>query len=561
MTNSIYRIPDATPDGSAANPRRSARELPFIEAWYARGSGALWSATNIAAALGVTGLSYGYLPVSMLVAWLVFTCVNATAYPALSRGLSQSADNSPAIQPAIALFFALSWGFIVLLAAPALPTPRAIVLAFITLLVAIAAIGVFSIRRGAYPVFAIPLVAAATVALNANTGIAHAGVYTLCVLVFLMLVSAVHGRFSRVVVQALGNVAAIDRGVGLGDAALLFELHTRTLKRLRRERDRSRSTLGSLSDAVITATEAGLVDYMNPPAEALTGVEFKHANGQTLERVVQLATDEAQTRLNACITNLHRDEPTENRAIRAKLRRSNGLEQEVEYRLAPLFDDDGDAAGLICLLRDTTDERHLKEKIAWYATHDTLTNVLSRREFERRLEHVLAAGSGPAGVRHAMCYLDLDQFRYLSAAYGIDGANETLSAVSELLRQQVRADDVLGRIGEDRFGILLAGYPLDAACRLAENLRTAIARLELELNGERPELSVSIGVATFGAPDDDPGRSFARAQAACRRAKAGGGNQVQVIDGRDQAERFRLASLDRQHEIHAAVERGDLELY
>lgn len=563
MTNSIYRIPEATRDGSAANRRSSARELPFIEAWYARGSGALWSATNIAAALGVTGLCYDYLPVSMLVAWLVFTGVNAAAYPALSRGLRRSADNSPAIQPALAFFFALSWSFILLLAAPALPTPKAIVLALIVLLVAVAAIGIFSIRRGAYPVFTIPLVAAATAALNANTGITHAGAYTLCAFVFLMLVSAVHGRFSRVVLQALGNVAAIDRGVGVGedDAALLFELHTRTLKRLRRERDRSRSTLGSLSDAVITATQAGLVDYMNPLAETLTGVEFRHANGQALERVVQLATDEAQSRLNTCITNLHRDGPAENRAICARLRRSNGLEQEVECRLAPLFDDDGDAAGLICLLRDTTDQRHLQEKLAWYATHDALTNVLSRREFERCLEHILAAGSERAGVRHAMCYLDLDQFRYLSAAYGIDGANETLSAVSELLRQRVHADNVLGRIGEDRFGILLAGYTLDAACRLAESLRTAIANLNIELNGEHPELSASIGVATFGAPHDDPSRSFARAQAACRRAKAGGGNQVQVIDGRDQAERFRLASLDRQHEIHAAVERGDLELY
>lgn len=561
MTNSIYRTPAATRDGSATSPHSSERELPFIEAWYARGSGALWSATNIAAALGVTGLCFGYLPVSMLIAWLVFTCVNAAAYPVLSRGLRQRADNSPAIQPALALVFALSWGFILLLAAPALPTPKAIALALIALLVAVAAVGVFSIRRSAYPVFAIPLVAAATVALNANTGIAHAGACTLCVFVFLMFVSAVHGRFGRIVLQALGNVAGIDRGAGADDAAVLFELHTRTLKRLRRERDRSRATLGALSDAVITVTEAGLVDYMNPSAETLTGIDFRQANGQPLDRVVQLATDEARARLNARITNLRRDKPAENPAIRAKMCRGNGLEQEVECRFVPLPDDNGDAAGMICLLRDTTDQRHLQEKIAWYATHDTLTNVLSRREFERRLEQVLASGSGPAGVRHAMCYLDLDQFRYLSAAYGIDGANETLSAVSELLRQQVRADDVLGRIGEDRFGILLVGHRLDAACRLAESLRAAIANLGLELCGERPELSVSIGVATFGAPDDDPSRSFARAQAACRRAKAGGGNQVQVIDGRDQAERFRLASLDRLHEINTAVDRGDLELY
>ncbi len=564
MTNSLYRVPAATRDGTATHPHTAARELPFIEAWYARGSGALWSATNIAAALSVAGISFGHLPVSILVAWLVFTCINAAAYPTMSRGLRLSAGNSPAVQPALAFVFAISWGFILLLAAPALPVPHAITLALITLLVAVAAVGVFSLRRGAYPVFAIALLAAATVALNANPGIAHVGAYILCIFVFLMLVSTVHGRFSRVVLQALGNVAvasAVDREAGADDAALLFEMHNRTLKRLRRERDRSRATLGALSDAVITTTESGLVDYMNPTAEALTGIDLKHANGQPLERVVQLTTEAAQAALGACIENLHQTDAAGGGATPATLRRSNGLQHEIEYRISPLHDNDGDAAGMVCRLRNTTDQRHLKEKISWYATHDTLTNILTRREFERRLEQLLATATEPGATRHAMCYLDLDQFHYLGTAYGIDGANETLAAVSELLRQQVPANGVLARIGEDRFGILLADASSDAACRLAETLRAAIATLALDLRGERPHLSASIGVATFSAPEDDPSRSFARAQAACLRAKAGGGNQVQVIDGRDQAERFRLASLDRLHDIHTAVERGDLDLY
>jgi len=564
MTNSISRTPDATRNGTATDTLGAARELPFIEAWYARGSGALWGATNIAAALCVAGIAYGYLPAAILVTWLVFTCVNAAAYQTLSRGLHRSPDNSPAIARTLALVFALSWSFILLLAAPALPTAKAIILAILALLVAVAAIGVFAIRRGAYPMFAIPLVAATTVALNANAGIAHAGVYAASIFVFLMLVGAVHGRFSRVVLQALGNVAvtsAVGRGADTDDAALLFELHNRTLKRLRRERDRSRSTLGSLSDAVITVTASGLVDYMNPAAETFTGIAFKDANGQALDQVVRLTTNAAQAGLSASIANPHPADAAENRGVRAKLRRRNGAEHEIEFRISPLHDDAGNAAGAICLLRDPTPQRHLSEKIAWYATHDALTTVLSRGEFERRLAHVLADQTADAETRHVMCYLDLDQFRYLSAAYGLDGANRALTAVSELLRDHVRTDAALARIGEDRFGILLTACPLDAARRLAETLRIAIANLELELCSERPAISASIGVATFAAPDDDPSRSFARAQAACLRAKAAGGNQVQVIDGDDQSERFRLASLDRLRGIHTAVDHGELDLY
>lgn len=563
MTNSTYRLADAARDGTATStPHGKEREHPFVEAWYARGSGALWSATNFAAALCVASISYGYLPASVLIAWLAFTCINAAAYQSLSRSLRHSAGDSPAIQPALAFVFAVNWGFILLLAAPALPTPKALTVTLITLPVAIAAVGVFSIRRGAYPMFAIPLIAAATVALNANAGIAHAGAYTLCIFIFLMLLAVVHGRFGRVVLQALGNVevaSAIEREVDADDAALLFDLHTRTLKRLRRERDRSRATLGSLGDAVITATEAGLVDYMNPAAETLTGFDLKFANGQQLERVLRLATDADQAALSARIAARNPDETAERRGTAVKLQHRNGVEHDIEYRVSSLRDDAGNHAGVMCVLRDATNERHLREKITWFATHDTLTNVLSRLEFEHRLERILAADH--VGTRHAMCYLDIDQFRYLSAAYGIDGANRTLGAVAEFLRQQVRADDVLGRIGDDRFGILLADRSPDAACRLAETLRAGIANLELELGGEHPRLSASIGVATFGAPDDDPSRSFARAEAACLRAKAGGGNQVRAIDACDQAERFRVANLERVNEIHAALDRGELRLY
>ena len=555
---------DAARDGAAATDQITQNTLPFVESWYARGTGALWSATNIAAAFSVAGIAAGYLPVSVLVTWLVFTCMNTAAYPALSRGLRASTENSPAIQPALAFVFALSWGFILLLAAPALPTPRAIVLAITALLVAVAAIGVFSIRRGAYPSFTIPLAAAATVALNSNAGIAHAGVYTLCVFVFLMFVAAVHGRFSRIVLNALGNVAvasATDRDTGADDAALLFELHSRTVKRLRRERDRSRATLGSITDAVITATQAGLVDYMNPAAETLTGIALRDANGQALEKVVQLTTNESRPTVETSLARLRRGEPSEHRGARAKLRRCDGVEQEIEYRIGALPDDGDIATGAICQLRDITAQRHLMEKVAWYATHDTLTNLVSRYEFEQRVAHTLADLTEPNGVCHAMCYVDLDQFRYLSDAYGLDGANHTLAAVSELLRQKVRTDDVLGRIGEDRFGILLADTSLDEARLVAETLRQAIADLNLESSGEHLDVTASVGVAELGAPGDDVNRVFARARAACLRAKAGGGNQVQLVAEHDQAERFRLASLSRMHEIRAAVEQGELDLY
>jgi PAS domain-containing protein len=156
------------------------------------------------------------------------------------------------------------------------------------------------------------------VALDANAQIGQAGAYSLCVFIFLMLVAVVHGRFSRTVLRALGNVAiasASDRSMGADDAALLFERHTRTLKRLRRERDRSRATLGSLVEAVITATEVGFVNYMNPVAEALTGIAFRDANGQPLEHVVQLTTNETKT-IEFLLARLRHGEPQENLSAR-----------------------------------------------------------------------------------------------------------------------------------------------------------------------------------------------------------------------------------------------------
>lgn len=565
MANRILPTLDAERDDITTGEHAEEHKLPFVESWYARGAGTLWSVTNVAAAFCVAGIAFGYLPVAVLVTWLVFTCTNAVAYQALSRGLRGSrAKGSFAIQPALAFVFALSWGLILLLAAPALPTPKAIILAITALLVAVTAIGVFSVRRGAYPSFAVPLVVAATVALNANSGIAHAGAYTVSIFVFLMLVAAVHGRFCRTVLHALGNVAvasAVDCDLGADDAALLFELHTRTLKRLRRERDRSRATLGSIADAVISATDAGLVDYMNPVAETLTGIAFSDANGQPIGQVVRLTTDEPGAPLEIGLARSRSGESPETHGARAKLHRHDGVEHDIEYRVSVLHDEAGAATGIVCLLRDNTAQRHLMEKIAWFATHDALTNLVSRCEFEHRVTQILADLTESSRVRHAMCYLDLDQFRYLTDAYGLDGANQTLAAVSDLLRQKVRTNDVLGRIGEDRFGILLVDCVLDEARTIAETLRHAIEDLQLELSGERLNVTASIGVGELGAPDDDVNRVFARARSACLRAKGGGGNQVQVIAEYDQAERFRIASLSRLREIRTAVERGDLDLY
>jgi len=181
---------------------------------------------------------------------------------------------------------------------------------------------------------------------------------------------------------------------------------------------------------------------------------------------------------------------------------------------------------LLVVCRDITDRRHLEDQLAYQATHDALTDLINRREFEKRLSRIL---SSTHKGEHALCYLDLDQFKFVNDSCGHIAGDELLRQVSELLAGQIRSRDTLARLGGDEFAVLMEHCPTDRAAALAEQLRKSIENFQFQWRERRFSLGVSIGLLPLQGISSLKD-ALSLSDAACFAAKARGRNQVHVHD-------------------------------
>jgi diguanylate cyclase (GGDEF)-like protein len=182
------------------------------------------------------------------------------------------------------------------------------------------------------------------------------------------------------------------------------------------------------------------------------------------------------------------------------------------------------AQRLLIICRDITEKRYLEDKLAHQASHDGLTNLLNRREFERRFQQLLERDSDPAD-RHFLCFLDLDQFKIINDSCGHIAGDELLREIAALLTGLVRSRDTLARIGGDEFAVLMEHASLDKALLLAEKIRATIEEFEFHWRSERFSIGVSVGVVPVQF-----GQSITHllnmADMACYTAKKQGRNRI-----------------------------------
>jgi diguanylate cyclase (GGDEF)-like protein/PAS domain S-box-containing protein len=189
------------------------------------------------------------------------------------------------------------------------------------------------------------------------------------------------------------------------------------------------------------------------------------------------------------------------------------------------------AAGTIWLLEDVTEHRQSRERLSWSASHDALTGLHNRSAFETRLEAWLRApGAVDAPpVPASLVYFDLDRFKQINDSAGHAAGDQVLRQVGAILRAQLRADDVMARMGGDEFVLLLPGCVAAVALLLAERLRCAVSELGIDHAGGRLTIGASVGVVEI-----DPAVSIvaaewmARVDAACYEAKREGRDTVRL---------------------------------
>jgi diguanylate cyclase (GGDEF)-like protein len=171
-------------------------------------------------------------------------------------------------------------------------------------------------------------------------------------------------------------------------------------------------------------------------------------------------------------------------------------------------------------------------ELAIEARFDALTQLPNRREFERRLDSVIAF-SQRQNQCHVLCFLDLDRFKIINDTCGHAAGDELLRQVAALMQARVRSTDLLARLGGDEFGLLLYHCPLEQAQAIAENLLAAIQAFRFNWQGEQFSIGVSLGMVSIDrisleAKYPDRASLMHAADTACYTAKRDGRNCVRV---------------------------------
>ncbi len=328
---------------------------------------------------------------------------------------------------------------------------------------------------------------------------------------------------------------------------------------LQMEKERAQITLQSIGDGVITTDVEGAIAYMNPAAEAMTHWKAEHATGLPLAALFNLLDDNAQTEGLTLIEHILSGRLSGASEHSKLIQRLDGSTVSVTLVGAPIRHA-GKVSGAVLVLHDMTQERQYIANLSWQATHDALTGLANRREFEYRLEQALHNLTRQVG-RHALMFLDLDQFKLVNDTCGHAAGDELLRHICALLQSGLRENDTLARLGGDEFGILLENCSPEAAEKIAEGLRQTVQNLHFVWKGRPFVTTVSIGLVHIAQTPTTLEASLRAADMACYMAKEKGRNRVQVYHADDSELSLRFGEMAWVQRLHMALEENRFCLY
>ena len=289
--------------------------------------------------------------------------------------------------------------------------------------------------------------------------------------------------------------------------------------------------LDEICEGVITTDADGNVTFANAAAEKLTGWKLDEAKGKPLSVVCELIDEACNARASDPVERALRRQDEYQVPRGVLLRCRDGTELAIHATAIPTRDRDGLVTGALLVLRDARQERHYATQLSYQASHDALTGLINRREFERRLSLALA-GARENGRHHAMLYLDLDQFKLVNDTSGHAAGDELMRQVSLVLGERLREGDTLARLGGDEFGVLLENCLPAHAMRIAQGLRETVHDLHFVWQDRSFSIGVSVGLVNIGDTLTLAGVMSA-GDAACYMAKEKGRNRVHLYHPKD----------------------------
>ncbi len=339
----------------------------------------------------------------------------------------------------------------------------------------------------------------------------------------------------------------------------LFRSHRSELEKehtkdeLYREKDRAEVTLHSITDAVVTTDTSGNIEYMNEVAEKIIGLPRIQAKGIGVRTLIRIEDEATRNEVDEPVSVVLDTEETIRLTRIVVINKKSLKEYAVNLTVSTIHDRTGNAIGTVLVFHDISTERSLARELAYKATHDDLTGLLNRHEFEVRIK------SSIADVRtkdkpDTVWYMDLDQFKVVNDTCGHLAGDELLRQLTALLKNRLRGNDVLARLGGDEFGVLLQDCNVDDAYKVAESIRQMINHFRFFWDEKSFEIGVSIGLVEVTSDFGNVSDVLKAADSACYMAKDNGRNRIYIFQHDDDALAVRHGEMQWLHRIQKAFE-------
>lgn len=326
------------------------------------------------------------------------------------------------------------------------------------------------------------------------------------------------------------------------------------------EKEKAQVTLSSIGDAVITTDIEGRIDYLNPVAERLFDTTMKAATQKHLSDLGTLVFEEnrqpAKDLVEYCLSEgrLPRQFST------LILTQHDGKNIYIEPSAASIRDHEGRTSGIVFIFHDVSQTHELTQQLSHQATHDVLTGLFNRRDFEIKVKQAIRDAEMTDTV-HSLIYMDLDQFKVINDTCGHVAGDELLKQYASKLSDLVRHGDTLARIGGDEFGLLLADCPSEQALLVAHKIQDMTNQFRFPWEDKTFGMGISIGMIGINRRSSSVIDVISRVDAACYMAKEAGRSRIYVHDEKDQKRLARRGEMEWTPRITKALEEQRMLLY
>jgi diguanylate cyclase (GGDEF)-like protein/PAS domain S-box-containing protein len=296
------------------------------------------------------------------------------------------------------------------------------------------------------------------------------------------------------------------------------------------EKERLRVTIESIGDAVVVTDADGMIEFINPKAQELTGFSSDDARGRRVAEVLPLFNEQSGVPVTSPLELALQHNRIVGLDSHTVIRRQDGASIAISDTAAPIRSSDGKMQGGVLVFQDESERRSLMQRLAWQAERDHLTGLLNRRAMENRLAAALHSVQHEAR-QYIFCYIDLDRFKLVNDTCGHRAGDTLLQRLSAIMAHRVEGrNHYLARLGGDEFGLLFVDTALSEALDHIQGLRDEVSRFRFEWDDKVFRLGVSLGVTELHRGMTDIGEILAQADTACYHAKSLGGSAIQVYE-------------------------------